>query len=166
MSHPGARRSVLPRSSDWATKEPGGRDMSTESNKAVVRRIGDEFWNQGRVEVLEEVFAADVIDHYPAPGQPAGRDGVVALNVGFRRAFPDMRMTVDDVIAEGDRIAWRWTAQGTHQGELMGIPATGKPATVHGVSVDRFMDDRIVERWLNLDMLGLLQQIGAIPVGH
>lgn len=137
--------------------------MAIEDNKAIIRRIGEEFWNQGRPEVLDEVFADDVVDHNPAPGQPPGREGIKLVNLGFRTAMPDMQMTVDDVLAEGDKVMWRWTAQGTHQGPLMGIPPTGKRATISGISIDRFVDGRIVERWLQMDMLGLLQQLGAIP---
>ena len=137
--------------------------MGTEDNKAIIRRIGEEFWNQGKTEVLDEVFAADAVDHNAAPGQPPGREGIKLVNLGFRVAMPDMQLTVDDVVAEDDKVVWRWTAQGTHRGELMGIPPTGRRATISGISIDRFADGRIVERWLQMDMLGLLQQLGAIP---
>lgn len=137
--------------------------MGTEENKAAIRRISDEFWNRGRAEVLDEVFAADVLDHAAAPGQPPGREGLKQINLGFRAAFPDVQMTIEDLLAEGDKVVWRWSVQGTHQGPLMGIPATGKRVTFGGISIDRFADGRIAERWLQIDMLGLLQQVGAVP---
>lgn len=137
--------------------------MTIDQRRALIHRIANEFWNDGNVEVLIEAFAPAVVDHYAPPGLPPGRDGVVALNMAFRTAFPDLRMNVDDIIAEEDRLAWRWSVRGTHQADLMGIPPTGNAVTVHGVSVDRFEDDRIVERWLEMDMHGLLMQIGAAP---
>lgn len=137
--------------------------MTIEQRRALIHRIASEFWNAGSVDVLIEAFAPDVVDHYAPPGLPPGRDGVVALNLAFRTAFPDLHMTVDDIIAEGELLAWRWSVRGTHQADLMGIPPSGNTVTVHGVSVDRFEGDRIVERWLEMDMHGLLVQIGAAP---
>lgn len=134
--------------------------MTVEQHRSLVHRIAAEFWNAGSVDVLHEAFAPDVVDHYAPPGLPPGRDGVIALNLAFRTAFPDIQMTVDDILAEGDRLAWRWTARGTHTSEFLGIPPTGRAIVTHGVSVDRFEDDRIVERWLELDMHGLLVQLG------
>ncbi|MGE0227096.1 MAG: ester cyclase [Dehalococcoidia bacterium] len=137
--------------------------MTAEQRRTLIRRIADEFWNAGSVDVLVEAFAPDVIDHYAPPGLPPGRDGVIALNLAFRTAFPDLQMTVDDIIVDGDRLAWRWSVRGTHQAALMGTPPTGKAVSVHGVSVDRFEGGRIVERWLEMDLHGLLMQISAAP---
>jgi predicted ester cyclase len=96
--------------------------MTTEENKAVIHRLTKEFWNRQRPEVFDEVFAADVVDHNIPPGTPPGREGAKLFASGFRAALPDIRLTVDDLAAEGDKVVWRWTAQGTHQGPLMGIP--------------------------------------------
>lgn len=137
--------------------------MSTEQNKAVVRRIGEEYWNQGNVAVLDDAFAADVADHNAPPGLAPGREGVKQFNTMFRGAFSDLSLVIDDLIAEGDNVVWRWTFTGTHTGPLMGISATGKHVTLQGISIDRFEQGKIVERWLQADMLGMMQQLGAIP---
>ena len=100
----------------------------------------------------------------PALPEPVnGPKGLIEAARGYRDAFPDLRMTADQSIAEGDYVATRWTGRGTHKGELFGIPATGKEATVTGISIDRWADGKIVESWTNWDTLGLLQQIGAVP---
>jgi steroid delta-isomerase-like uncharacterized protein len=137
--------------------------MGTEENKAVIRRLNEEFWNRGRAEVLDEVFAADFLDHNAAPGTPPGREGLKQVNLGIRAALPDIRTTVDELVAEGDKVVWRWSAEGTHQGPLMGIPASGKRVTFSGITIDRLVGGRIAERWNQMDALGLLQQVGAIP---
>jgi len=92
-----------------------------------------------------------------------GPAGVKELIAGYRAAFPDIHVTIEDQIADGDLVVSRWSAKGTHQGELMGIPATGKHATVTGITIDRIADGLIVESWNNWDTLGLMQQLGAIP---
>jgi len=157
---------MLTPSNGWLRRGEGIA-VTAEANKTVIQRINEEFWNGRRAAVLSEVFAPDVVDHFPAPGQAPGREGVISANLMFLSAFPDLRMTVNDMIAEGDLVAWRWTAEGTHSGPLMGMGPTNRAALVHGVSIDRFLDGVIAERWLELDMLGLLGQLGAIepPAG-
>jgi steroid delta-isomerase-like uncharacterized protein len=103
------------------------------------------------------------ISHSSPPGAAPGREGVKQYVTLFRTAFPDLRATVDDVIAEGDRVVTRWTSRGTHQGELMGIPASGKRVTFSGITINRVSGGKVVEDRTNFDQLGLMQQLGAIP---
>jgi steroid delta-isomerase-like uncharacterized protein len=139
--------------------------MSTEQNKTIVRRYWEEVWNQGNLAVVDELIATD-FDGHPAPSDadfgrgPAGQKQLVGLYAG---AFPDMRMTIDDMAADGDRVVLRWTARGTNTGEMMGMPATGKRATVTGIVINRLAGGKIVEGWTNFDALGMLQQLGVIP---
>ena len=137
--------------------------MSTDENKALIRRFNDEVWNKGNLAVVDEVFASDAVWHSAPPGLPPTREGLRQMITGFRAAFSDTRTTVDEQIADEDKVAWRWTFRGTHTGELMGIPPTGKQITFTGISVDRIAGGRCVERRDSADMLGLLQQLGAIP---
>jgi steroid delta-isomerase-like uncharacterized protein len=139
--------------------------MSTEQNKTLVRRYWEEVWNQGNLAVLDDLIATD-FDGHPLPGEPdfgrgpAGQKQLVGM---YRTAFPDLRMTIEDMTAEGDRVAVRWTARGTQTGEMMGIPATGKHTTVTGMFLNRLAGGKIVEGWGNFDALGMLQQLGVIP---
>ena len=138
--------------------------MAIEENKEIVRRYSEQFWGSGDEAIADEVFADDIVDHSPAvPDQPPGREGQKRALTAFRSAFPDLRVTTEDIIAEGDKVVLRWTARGTHRGELPGIPPTGKQATLKGIDILRMTGGRIVERWAEYDNLGLLQQLGAIP---
>jgi steroid delta-isomerase-like uncharacterized protein len=139
--------------------------MSTEQNKTLVRRYWEEVWNNGNLAAVNQLIATD-FDGHPLPGEPdvgrgpAGQKQLVGM---YRTAFPDLRMTIEDLTAEGDRVAVRWTARGTQTGEMMGIPATGKPTTVTGMVLNRLADGKIAEGWGNFDALGMLQQLGVIP---
>jgi steroid delta-isomerase-like uncharacterized protein len=135
----------------------------SEQNKAISRRIMDEVWNQGNFSVADELIVADVVDHSPLPGLPPGREGFKALVGMYRTAFPNVRMVVEDQVAEGDRVVTRWSSKGTHQGDLMGIPPTGKQVAVTGISIERFAGGKVVETWSNFDQLGMLQQLGVVP---
>jgi steroid delta-isomerase-like uncharacterized protein len=138
--------------------------MSIAENKALVRRLYEEGWSRDNLDVAANAYAADFINHNPAmPGLPPGPEGIRLLVSGFRAAFPDLAYTIDDQIAEGDKVASRWTFRGTHQGEFMGIPATGKAVAVTGITIDRIAGGQIVEHWRETDILGLLQQLGAPP---
>ena len=134
----------------------------SEENKALIHRFNDEVWNKGNLAIVEEVFASEWIWHAP-PGMPSNREGLSQMAAGFRAAFSDIHTTVDDQIAEGDKVAWRWTFQAHHTGEFLGIPPTGQQITLTGISIDRIAGGKFVERWDSADMLGLLQQLGAIP---
>jgi steroid delta-isomerase-like uncharacterized protein len=145
-------------------KAEGGSFSMLEANKTISRRVIEEALNEGRLETVDELIAPTFVNHDPsATGELSGPDGMKQLVEGYRTAFPDLRVTIEDQLAEGDRVATRWTARGTHQGELMGIAATGKEATVTGLSIDRITDGKIVESWNNWDTLGLLQQLGVVP---
>jgi steroid delta-isomerase-like uncharacterized protein len=132
-------------------------------NKALIQRFVEEAFNEGNLDVADEVYAPDFVSHESAG--PVGRDPeYVKQFVGtYRGAFPNGRTTVEDVIAEGDRVAYRWSFRGTHQGELMGIPPTGKEATITGITIDRISGGKIEEEWNNVDQLGVLRQLGVVP---
>ena len=139
--------------------------MLIETNKTIARRLLEEVWNKGNLAVLSDIIAKDHVSSGPGtlPGLPTGPDGTKQLVTVYRNAFPDVQFTVDEQIAEGDKVFTRWTAHGTHQGELVGIPATGKPATVTGIAVDRIVNGKIAESWGIFDQFGMMQQLGVIP---
>lgn len=136
--------------------------MTLEANKALVRRFYDEVWNHGRLDVADEVFAPDYVRHDLRPGQglpgPAGQKKIAA---DFRAAFPDVRNTVDLMLAEGDLVAARWTTTGTHTGPWGEIAPTGRAVSFSGVNIFRIQQGRVVELWNHRDDLGLMQQTGA-----
>ncbi len=136
--------------------------MSAEENKAIARRAY-EILSSGNLEALEEVIAPDVVDHNAQPGQPGGIEGTRQVVGMFRAAFPDLRFIPEDLIAEGDRVVARLTVTGTHRGEFQGLPPTGKQVTMSGVEIVRLAGGKAVERWGQFDILGMLQQLGAIP---
>jgi steroid delta-isomerase-like uncharacterized protein len=137
-----------------------------ESAKALARRVFDEVWTQGNLDVIDELFASDCTSFDPVNGEVRGPAGVRGLISMYRTAFPDTRMTILHQLAERDWVATHWTATGTHQGELMGIPPTGTQVTVSGVQLMRVVDGKIVEGTGVFDALGLLQQIGAVPAAE
>ena len=136
----------------------------TADNKAVAMRWQDMFRSsQEDLSKLEEFLAADFVSHSTPPGLAPGIEGVKQMVSIFHTAFPDMAGTVDDVIVEGDKVAVRFTATGTHQGEFFGIPPTGKVIKSTGINIFRIEAGKIVEHWNNADDLGLMQQLGVIP---
>jgi steroid delta-isomerase-like uncharacterized protein len=135
----------------------------SEANKAIVRRFSEEVMNRGNLRVIDELFAPNVVDHSIPPGFPAGIAGVKQMAAMYRSAFPDVRSTIEDLVAEGDKVVVRWSATGTHRGELMGIPATGKRVTVTGIVIDRIAGGKIVEHWESFDQLSMMQQLGVVP---
>ena len=140
--------------------------MSTEENKAFVRRLYqtfDQVFRTGNFELFNEVIAIDFIDHNPTPGQGPGLEGIKPFFGAFRAAFPDLHFHVENQIAEGDQVVSRITLHGTHKGDFQGIPATGKPVMQEGIDIVRIANGKVVERWGLFDNLGLLQQLGAIP---
>src|SRR5574341_1623858 len=139
--------------------------MLTETDTTVARRFLEEVFNKGKLNVLDEIIASDHVNSGPGtlPGLPAGPEGAKQLVTVYRNAFPDVHFTVDEQIAEGDKVVTRWTGHGTHQGELLGIPATGKSSTVTGIAVDRIVNGKIAESWGIFDQFGMLQQLGVIP---
>ena len=135
--------------------------MSPEEHKAVVRRFVEAVQNEGDLSVLDELAAPGYINQSAPAAVPADREGLKQLTAMFRRAFPDGRMTIEDMVAEGDRVATRKTFRGTHQGELMGIQPTGKAIAIGLIDIVRLVDGKVVESWSAADDLGLLQQLGA-----
>jgi len=137
--------------------------MDAQQNAAVARRFIEELFNQRNLAVADEIIAADHTNHDPGtPGISDGPEGAKQVVSLYSTAFPDVRLTIEDQFAQGDRVVTRWTGVGTHQGELMGIPPSGKQATVTGMQINRITNGKIAETWVNWDTLGLLQQIGAI----
>jgi predicted ester cyclase len=135
-----------------------------EQAKAVIRRWNDEGWSGGRYELADELIAP-VMTVHGAGGQEVGMGpaGLVELIRTWRTAFPDGRMTVDDLIVEGDLVGIRNTWHGTHTGEFYGIPPTGRQVDVTSIGLDRVKDGQVVEGWGELDMVGMMQQLGALP---
>lgn len=139
--------------------------MSADGNKAVVRRyneITQQFFQGGDVNALDEVCAPDLVHHGPAM-MPRDLAGLKQMAPMFRAAFPDIEIVPEYLLAEGDRVVDLVTVRGTHQGEFMGVPPSGKPIEMQEIHIARIVDGRIVERWTQFDIFGLLQQIGAIP---
>jgi steroid delta-isomerase-like uncharacterized protein len=136
-----------------------------ESAAAIARRIVDEVWAEGRLETIDELIADDFRGWTPTNGEIKGREGFRETVTMYRSAFPNMTMVVDFITSDGEWVTTKWTASGTHSGELMGMPATGKDVTVTGIEVDRVVGGQIVEGWGVFDALGMLQQMGAVPVG-
>ena len=137
--------------------------MSADQNKARYRRFVEEVMHQGKLEVIDELIAADAIDHAQMPGMPGGREGAKMRMAMLRAAFPDLRLEIEDQVTEGDKLTTRFTIRGTNRGAFMGLPATGKQVAVSGIDIIRWRDGQIAEHWVQMDMLGLLQQLGAVP---
>jgi steroid delta-isomerase-like uncharacterized protein len=139
--------------------------MSAEANAATARRVLEEVFTEGKVEVLDEICSPDLVSHDPA--EPEDLRGVEAQKERvhkYRTAMPDLICTIDDVIASGDKVATRWTVRGTNDGELQGMPATHRKVAITGNSIDRFdSDGKIVETWDNWDNAGFMQQLGLAP---
>jgi steroid delta-isomerase-like uncharacterized protein len=136
--------------------------MSTEENKAIVRRY-QEAYNTNNLDALNEIVASDFVSHSLAPGLPAGLQGGNLMHQMAMAAMPDYHISNEDLIAEGDRVVARFTMTGTHTGaEFLGLPPSGRQITMTGISIFRLANGKIVEHWANEDALGLLQQLGAM----
>jgi len=133
----------------------------SEQNKARIRRVIEEAYSRGDLGVVDEVAASNLVIH--ASSQDIrGREGAKQFVMMFRTAFPDLRFTIEDQIAEGDMVVTRWTARGTHRGDFQGVPATGREIRLTGTDIDRMADGKVVECWAHVDELGLMQQLGVI----
>ena len=136
--------------------------MSAEENKAIVRRFYEEFFNKGNLRIVDELHTPDYQHHDPdAPDPGGGAEGYIRRNAVFLKAFPDRQLTIEDQVAEGDKVATRITMRATQTGDLPGIRATGRPVTVVSVHICRIWDGRIAEEWELFDALGMLRQLGA-----
>jgi steroid delta-isomerase-like uncharacterized protein len=135
----------------------------SEANKAVVRRVFEEVWNKGNLQVVEELYGPSYTHHDAStPDQGRGPEGEKKRATLYRNAFQDLRLTVEELFADGETVTARWSCRGTHKGELNGIAATGKQIAMTGISLFRFAGGKIVEGWVNWDALGLMQQLGVV----
>jgi steroid delta-isomerase-like uncharacterized protein len=137
--------------------------VSAEDNEKLIRRFYDEGWNENKLEVYDELVTEDFVDHQALPGLPPGREGFKMLNVIFRSAFPDITVKPETIVAEDHKVSCRWTSSGTHQGELFGIPPTGKHVDVTATVMYRVENGRLAEGWINRDDVGMMRQLGIIP---
>jgi steroid delta-isomerase-like uncharacterized protein len=135
----------------------------TDTNKATVRRYYDEVLNSRNVDVLDELAVEDYIEHDPFPGQGNGRADLKARAELLLTAFNPLRFTIEDVIAEGDRVVVRWTNAGTHNGPFLGIPPTGKAFSIGGIDIHAVRDGRMAEHWHVVDQFAHMQQLGLLP---
>jgi steroid delta-isomerase-like uncharacterized protein len=143
--------------------------MSTEENKAVVRREFEEMFNSGgNLGAAEDFYAPDYVGHEPTAGDVRGIEGARQFAENYRAAFPDLEATIEDQLAEGDKVVTRFSVRGTHQGEIEDLgPATGNRMEVMGITIERFAQGKIVEDWSTFDALGMMQQVGLVPEpGH
>ena len=138
--------------------------MVSDDNKKLALRFYEEIFNRGNVDAADELIASDVIDHNPLPGLPPGREGAKLLFGMFHTAFSGLHVTVDDLIAEGDKVVARGTMRGAHTGTFMNIPPTGKEFMIDWIDIYRVEDGKQVEVWHLEDLLKLLQQLGVIPM--
>ena len=136
--------------------------MSTETSKALARRVFQEVLNGRNLEVLNELAAADYEEHNPLPGQRTGLYGLRDRYAMVLNAF-NPHFTIEDIVAEGDRVVLRWTNSGTHVGEFLGMPPTGKSYSIPGIEIWRVKDGRLAEHWDVVDIFGQLQQLGLLP---
>jgi steroid delta-isomerase-like uncharacterized protein len=137
--------------------------MKAEENKAIVRRFWG-VWEEGNIGLVDELVAPDYVNHSPGiPDQPEGPEGIKVLVSMIRGGMLDLRVVIDDMIAEGDRVAVRYTIEGTHEGELFGVPPTGRRLSIESCTVEQVSDGKIREHWRVTDTLDMMQQLGAIP---
>ena len=132
-------------------------------NAATVRRFIKDVVNGGSMHLLTEMVAPDFVGHAPH-GDHYGPEGVRIVVAEYRVAFPDLSVTVEDLLAQGDRVAYRFLLRGTHTGPFMGIPASGQPVVAGGMAIERLADGRLAESWMYLDAPQLLRQLGVAPV--
>jgi steroid delta-isomerase-like uncharacterized protein len=132
-------------------------------NAAIIQRFINEVINQGRYEVCDEIVAQDFLELDPLPGQRQGREGLKEIIAMLRSAFPDIHWITDESISSGDKVVTRFTWTGTHRGDFLGIPATGRPVTVKGVVIDRLTESRMADSRILMDTFSLMMQLGVIP---
>ena len=132
-------------------------------NAAIVQRFIDEVINQGRYEVCDEIVAEDFLELDPFPGQGPGREGLKGVISALRSGFPDIHWVTDESISSGEKVVTRFTWTGTHRGDFLGIPATGRPVTVKGVVIDRLVNGLMTDSRILMDTFGMMMQLGVIP---
>ena len=135
----------------------------SEENKALIQHFVEEAFNKGNLDIADEVYASTFISHESSGPVDRGPEHVKNFVNMYRSAFPDGHTTIEDLVAEDDKVAYRWTYRGTHRSELMGIPPTGQHVTITGITIDRIPGGKIEAEWNNFDQLGMLQQLGVVP---
>ncbi len=136
----------------------------SEQNKAIVRRLFEELWNKGNLSVADQLFSLNYAHHDPStPDFGRGPESERKRATLYRTAFPDLQLTIEDIIAEGETVMARWSCRGTHKGDLSGIAPTGKQFTISGVTIARLTNGKLAEGYVNWDALGLMQQLGVAP---
>ncbi len=136
--------------------------MSQQDNIKTQQAFGEAV-NSGNLNAIRDLVAPDAVDHDPAPDQGVGPEGFIQFFTMLRTAFPDLKIAVDHMVADDDNVAFAYTVTGTHSGDFLGVPATGKTISARGMQITRFENGKQVERWGSSDQLGILQQIGAAP---
>ena len=136
--------------------------MVPEQNKAAFRRLVEEVYTRGNLHVADELVSEDAVEHDPIPGQPSGAEGFKYAARMVRAAFPDVHITIEDLIAEGDKVAGRLTTTGTHTGEFLGTPPTGNKIAITEMHIARFRDGKRVQHWEAVDKLTLWSQPGVL----
>jgi steroid delta-isomerase-like uncharacterized protein len=137
--------------------------MSRESNKLLAQRVWEEVWHQGQLSRIDDLFTTDFVRHDPGGREPQGTEQNRQFIGSLRAAFPDVHYTVEDQIAEGDKVVVRYRFRGTHLGAFQGMPPTGKQVTYTGILIYRIVDGKIAEQWTEFDLLGFLRQLGVLP---
>ena len=141
--------------------------MSSEVNKTLSRRLVEEAWNQGKIEVVDETLADDFVHHDPTAPERCNRGDYKQWIAVSRVAFPDLQITVDDELVDDEQIVTRWTVRGTHQGNLVEptgtIPPTGRQIKITGITIARYANGKLVEDWQEGDTLGFMMQLGVLP---
>ena len=154
---------MSPTTSAHAYGKGGEGAVSAEDNKALVRRFVDEVQSGGNVDLIDEICSPGFVNHSAPPGIPADREGLKILTAMFREAFPDSHFTIEDMVSEDNKVATRKTFHGTHGGEFMGMPPSGRVVSMGLIDIVRVSDGRVVEHWAMGDSLGMMQQLGVIP---
>jgi steroid delta-isomerase-like uncharacterized protein len=135
--------------------------MSAKGNKSILHLIFNEL-NKGNVNIVDELFTEDFVDRYPVPGETPDREGFKQFLAGLHKSFPDWRWNLEDIFSERDKVAYRFTMQGTDKGGYIGLPPTGREIRFAGIAILRFANSKVVERWTIGDSMTLLHQLGVI----
>ena len=150
-----------------SARSVGRRGRDRERDQGVHDRAVEDVWNGGDFATVDALVTRDVLIHASLPGNDIyGPEGIRQFYGALREAFPDIHFTIEDQVAEGDRVVTRWTARATHKGAFQGIPPTGKQINLAGIDIDRIVNGKVVECWPVADELGLLQQLGALPASE
>ena len=136
----------------------------SEGNKNIVKRLFEEVWNKGNTQMVDELFTPNYAHHDPStPDVGRGPESEKKRVAHYRAAFPDLHLTIEDILTEGETVIARWSCKGTHKGDLNGIAPTGKHIHMSGISISRLVNGKVAEGWVNWDALGLMQQLGVVP---